>query len=124
MVAPAYPSTLCIDGGQHLPPLFSSSRVHEDELEGVRKGEDRKHDTVGRIKSERFIQTVSSEGRRYRLTIQSAGVPPLPTLFTFRRGSAIATRRSTTLYSGFSTHTKAAGSSQVSIGCTIGDEGA
>jgi hypothetical protein len=113
MVAPAYPSTLYIGGGQHLPPLFPSSRVHEDELEGVRKGEDRKHDTVGRMKSERFIQKVFR--RRYRLTTQSAGVPPLPTLFTFRRGSAIATRRSTTLYSGFCTHTKAAGSPQVSI---------
>lgn len=53
MVAPAYPRTLYVRGGQHLAPpsaCSTASRVNKDGLEGVRKGEDRKHDTAGRIR--------------------------------------------------------------------------
>lgn len=61
MVAPAYPKTLHDGGGQHCAPPFAKSRsCRENEygLEGVRKGEDCKHNTVGRIKSERCIRKV------------------------------------------------------------------
>ena len=123
MVAPAYPRTLYVRDGQHLAPpsaCSTASRVNEYGLEGVRKGEDRKHDTVERLKSERFVQRSFKYAPAYYSVSRSAAAShPVYISPTVSDRCSVSSRLSIPVCT---THTKAAGSSQVSVPCTTADE--